>query len=33
MDASLFYVVANVWQKIEIQQCRVAPTFMELYHK
>ena len=25
------YVVGNVWQKIEIQPCRVASTFMELY--
>ncbi|OLO26315.1 hypothetical protein BTR23_23415 [Alkalihalophilus pseudofirmus] len=25
------YVVKNVWQKIDIQPCKVAPTFMELY--
>ncbi|GAA3325292.1 hypothetical protein GCM10020331_056570 [Ectobacillus funiculus] len=25
------YVVGNVWQKLEIQPCRVAATFMELY--
>ncbi len=25
------YVVANVWKKIEIQPCRVAPIFMKLY--
>lgn len=25
------YVVANVWQKIEIKPCKVAPIFMELY--
>lgn len=24
------YVVANVWQKIDIQPCRVAPIFMKL---
>ena len=23
------YVIANVWQKIEIQNCRVAPIFMK----
>lgn len=26
------YVVGNVWQKIDIQPCRVAPVFMELYN-
>ncbi|AKL94324.1 putative protein YCII-like [Clostridium aceticum] len=25
------YVVGNVWQKIEVTPCKVAPTFMELY--
>lgn len=25
------YVVANVWQKVEIKPCKVAPIFMELY--
>lgn len=25
------YVVGNVWEKIEVQPCRVAPTFMKLY--
>ncbi|OLO25685.1 hypothetical protein BTR23_24235 [Alkalihalophilus pseudofirmus] len=25
------YVVKKVWQKIDIQPCKVAPTFMELY--
>jgi uncharacterized protein YciI len=25
------YVVGNVWQKIDIKPCRVAPLFMELY--
>jgi len=24
------YVVGNVWQKIEVQPCRVAPLFMKL---
>ncbi len=27
------YVLGNVWQKIEIQPCRVASTFMELYDR
>lgn len=26
------YVVENVWDKIEIQPCRVAPTFMKFYN-
>ena len=25
------YVTGNVWQKIEVQPCSVAPKFMELY--
>jgi uncharacterized protein len=25
------YVLANVWEKIDIQPCRVAPIFMNLY--
>ena len=25
------YVTGNVWNKIEIKPCRVAPVFMELY--
>ncbi|MEB1808322.1 MAG: YciI family protein [Bacillaceae bacterium] len=25
------YVVQNVWQKIDVQSCKVAPTFMKLY--
>ena len=25
------YVVGNLWQKIEVQSCRVASTFMKLY--
>jgi uncharacterized protein YciI len=25
------YVVGNVWQKIDIKPCKVAPIFMKLY--
>ncbi|MDE5416048.1 YciI family protein [Alkalihalobacterium chitinilyticum] len=25
------YVIQNVWQKIDVQPCKVAPTFMKLY--
>jgi uncharacterized protein len=25
------YVIGNVWKKIEVQPCSVAPTFMALY--
>ncbi|MFT9495308.1 YciI family protein [Anaerosolibacter sp.] len=25
------YVTGNVWQKIEVQPCKVAPPFMALY--
>lgn len=25
------YVVGKVWEKIEIQPCKVAPIFMEMY--
>ncbi|WP_078548445.1 YciI family protein [Litchfieldia alkalitelluris] len=25
------YVIGNVWEKIEVQMCKVAPTFMKLY--
>jgi len=27
------YVVGDVWQKIDIQPCSVAPLFMKLYNK
>lgn len=27
------YVVNNVWQKIDIKRCNVAPAFMRLYDK
>lgn len=26
------YVVGDVWQKIDIKPCKVAPIFMELYN-
>jgi uncharacterized protein YciI len=25
------YVVGNVWDKVEVKPCSVAPAFMELY--
>ena|SRR5665647_286845 len=27
------YVVGDVWQKIDVQPCIVAPIFMKLYHR